>query len=217
MNTKLPEHLLAVLEKTDLDVPAVLLLRHAHREQIVSSGDVGFKIDFTPFGYKQSYGLGERIGQRLQWAHYSPLLRARHTVEQAISGAEVDEVLSSEDNLLGDPGPFVVDCKKGQELFADFGTEHIVKKLSLGANYAGIRSAQEGAKIIKDHVKELLIKQSGLGLMISHDAIIIPIIAAWTGEDFQNKWLDPLDGALILIDSRGKLMVHRNMQSWEIE
>lgn len=215
MNYILPKHLLSVIESLSSDVSAALLLRHAERKKIID-GDDGTEVDLTPLGYAQSFAFGKRLKQRLRWAQYSPLLRAKRTVEQFIAGAEAIELVPKENNLLGCPGPFVVDCKVGQHLFTTLGTECLVKKLAVGERFDGIRTAKEGAQIFLDHLKDLLKSQKGLGIMISHDAILIPLLAAWTGECFQNKWLDSLDGALIVANYQGQLLIHRNNKVMEL-
>ena len=125
-------------------------------------------------------------------------------------GALLTELPSSKNSLLGNPGPFVVDRKAGQHLFTTLGTECLVKKLAAGERFDGIRTSQEGASLFGEHLRTLLDSKKGLGVMISHDAILIPLIAAWTGECFQNKWLEPLDGALIIVNQQLSLSIHRN-------
>jgi hypothetical protein len=215
MNYTLPEHLLSVIKSLPSNVTAALLLRHAERLKIID-GDDGTEVDLTPLGYAQSLAFGKRLKQRLEWAHYSPLLRAKRTVEQFIAGAEVTDLIPNADNLLGCPGPFVVDCNAGQHLFATLGTECLVKKLASGEYFNGIRTAKEGAQIFLDHLKNLLKSQKGLGIMISHDAILIPLLAAWSGECFKDKWLDSLDGALIVANHQGQLLIYRNNKVMEL-
>lgn len=208
MTFKLPDHILKTVTSIESDSNAILLLRHAERGYI-APGDDGVETDLTPFGYEQSFAFGEQLGKRLKWAHYSPLLRARRTAELFMKGAKATEPLLSANNLLGDPGPFVFDCKLAGQLFASLGTECLVKKHAKGESLEGIRSAKEGAKLFSEHIKELLETQKGLGIMVSHDAIIIPLIAAWTGESFENRWLNPLDGALFVAD-KDNVLIYRN-------
>jgi len=215
MTFNLPEHLLTEIDSLPSDLPAVLLLRHAERQPI-APGDDGIETDLTPFGYAQAVAFGQRLRGRLTWAHYSPLLRAQRTVEQFMVGALLAELPSSKNNLLGNPGPFVVDRKAGQHLFATLGTECLVKKLAAGESFNGIRSSQEGAKLFVEHLRKLLDSKIGLGVMISHDAILIPLLAAWTGECFQNKWLAPLDGAVIVVNQQLSLSIHRNNKITEL-
>jgi broad specificity phosphatase PhoE len=205
----LPEHLLTAVNSLPPKGSAVLLLRHAEREAIVS-GDDGIGVDLTPLGYARSFALGKHLGKRLLWAYSSPVLRAMNTLEQIIKGAGVTDLPLREDNLLGNPGPFVFDSNKGKQLFVTLGTECLVKKFVTGDHFEGIRSVQAGTQIFTNHLKTLLHSEEGLGIMVSHDAILIPLLAAWTGECFLDKWLDPLDGALIVADYQNKLFIHRN-------
>ncbi|EKE00538.1 MAG: phosphoglycerate mutase [uncultured bacterium] len=215
MALNLPEHLLTVVNSLTPDTSAVLLLRHAERKAI-TPGDDGVETDLTPFGYAQSFALGQRLKGRLKWAHYSPLLRAQKTAEQFMLGAETTGLPLSESNLLGSPGPFVIDRKAGQRLFATLGTECLVRKLAAGECFEGIRSAQEGAQLFVEHLSKLLSSQKGLGVMISHDAILIPLLAVWMNECFQNKWLEPLDGALFIANNSTQLSIYRNGEATEL-
>lgn len=52
--------------------------------------------------------------------------------------------------------------------------------------------------------------------MITHDAILIPLIATWVGESFEHKWLDPLDGILITFENKNGMLSYRNNQTMRI-
>lgn len=41
---------------------------------------------------------------------------------------------------------------------------------------------------------------------VSHDAIVMPVIAALTGERFVGTWLEPLDGMAFALGRGGELV-----------
>lgn len=202
------EYLLSQLANINEEAPHILLLRHAERYP-VADGDDGGDVDITPHGVEVATQLGQQLKQRLQWANSSPLFRCHRTINVCQEAANV-KLSIEDDHLLGNPGPFVVDRVKGGKFFAELGTEEIVRQFVGGRNFDGMKTAVEGTQLFSDHIKSLLKERQGLGLMISHDAIIIPMLAIWCQEDFSNKWLDPLDGVLITLDDKDNLKFYRN-------
>lgn len=214
MISYIPEHLLKALAVIPDDLPSILLLRHAERKPIID-GDSGINVGLTLTGYKQALVLGKKLGARLKWAQSSPLLRARRTIDAIIRGSGISTELRVENNaLLGEPGPFVIDTVKGALWFAEIGTKNLIRELIAGRDFDGIRNIKQGVGIFMDHLKAILMSKVGLGLMISHDAILIPILALLFKESFDNKWLQPLDGMLIVANSN-KLSFCRNYNTTE--
>ncbi len=60
-----------------------------------------------------------------------------------------------------------------------------------------LRSVDDGARLVLECVRELCSARGGIGVFISHDAIVMPVIAWATGERFDGSWLEPLDGIVI--------------------
>jgi hypothetical protein len=194
MNYQLPGYLIKLITSLPKHYSKALLLRHGERG-VISPGNDGNEVDLTNFGYKQSLALGKSLNTVLSWAKHSPLLRAKRTVELIIQGTE-NTIPSAPSVMLGEPGPFVIDRTHCAKLFSSMSTECLVRQLAAGASFSGMKTAKEGARSFINYAEKLLIND-GLGVLISHDAIIIPMISAWTGESFANQWLNPLDGVLI--------------------
>ena len=70
----------------------------------------------------------------------------------------------------------------------------------------GGRAQASGASVTDiDAVRELCSARGGIGLLISHDTIVMPVIAWATGERFKGSWLDPLDG-IVIAEQGGSLL-----------
>jgi len=169
--------------------PRVLLLRHADREAI-APGDSGEHTPLTALGEDRASVLRRELGAGPDWALSSPLLRCTRTAE--LLGARPEPSA-----LLGAPGPFVVDRKRGGQVFKEHGTPAVVRGQIAGETWGCMRALESGTRALLDELREQLRARTGTGVAISHDAIIMPVIAHVTGERFTDDWLAPLDGAVL--------------------
>lgn len=167
----------------------VLLLRHADRPPM-PPGATGDELGLTLAGEARARRLDERLGEGPRWALTSPLERCRRTASCAGFAAEPSE-------LLGAPGPFVIDGARGGVVFRAHGTEAVVRAQLRGETWGCMRGLAEGARLVLDELLGRLASQEGTGLAVSHDAIVMPIIAWVTGESFEDDWLAPIDGAVL--------------------
>jgi broad specificity phosphatase PhoE len=185
----LPHGLEASLARSEASPRRVLLVRHSDRPASVPGvSDTDFGL--TEVGEARARLLGRRLGDGPRWALSSPLRRCRRT-------AELAGLVAEDSTLLGAPGPFVVDCRKGQEVFEAHGTPAVVRAQIRGETWECMRALAEGAAAV---IRELLARldaRPGTGIAVSHDACVMPIIAWITGETFADRWLDPLDGAIL--------------------
>jgi hypothetical protein len=116
-----------------------------------------------------------------------------------LQGAERNgSVLQS--NILGEPGPFVVDRKLAGEAFKELSTYGVVENQIAGVEITGISPLAEGCERLKNFiVSEMNMNPSGnLLVFITHDAIVAPFIYQYTGEKFDKEhWIAFSDGAII--------------------
>lgn len=172
--------------------PRVLLLRHADRHPMpAGSGD---DLDLTADGEARARLLGRRLGDGPRWALTSPLLRCRRTAALADFAADASP-------LLGAPGPFVVDRVRGGHVFEIHGTDTVVRAHMRGETWSCMRPPAEGARLVLAELRRHLAERPGTGLAVSHDAIVMPIVACLTGETFTDDWLAPLDGLVLTGDA----------------
>lgn len=188
----LPHGLEASLACSEGAARRVLLVRHSDRPASVPGiSDTDFGL--TEVGEARARRLGRRLGDALRWTLSSPLRRCRRT-------AELVGLVAEDSTLLGAPGPFVVDCLMGQDVFERHGTPAVVRAQIRGETWGCMRALDEGAANVVRDLLGRLDARPGTGLAVSHDAIVMPIIAWITGETFADRWLDPLDGAILTPD-----------------
>ncbi|HEY3357453.1 MAG TPA: hypothetical protein VGQ83_29655 [Polyangia bacterium] len=195
----IPAGLQASLAALPAGATAALLLRHSDRAA-VADGDPGGEVPLTPVGEARAHTLSVLLRARggVGWVDSSPHLRCAETGRR-LAG----EVRACA--LLGSPGPFVVDREEGARIFGTVGTERVVRLQMAGHQWPFMRLTGEGARLLVDHARTRLADRPGLGALISHDAIIMPFVSVITGDRFAERWLDPLDGVILMLAHGGHL------------
>lgn len=169
--------------------PGALLVRHADRFPI-PQGKSGAAVLLTEHGEARAVDLSRRLGAPPSWALSSPLARCMDT-------ARLMGVTPEPSSTFGAPGPFVVDPDLGRELFHGNDTAFVVRSQIGGETWGCMRPLAVGAGLIHALLTESVAKRGGLGLAVSHDAIVMPYIAWATGHSFAEDWLEPLDGVVV--------------------
>ena len=167
-----------------------LLLRHSDRE-IISVGEVGPDARLTDRGERRALALAKALQSPIGWALSSPLHRCVRTATL------ISQTSPEISKLLGAPGAFVVDEDLGGQVFAENGAEMVVRTHISGRTWGCLRSVEEGARLLLGEIGERTMASTALGLAVSHDAIVMPVISWLTGHRFASDWLDPLDGVMI--------------------
>lgn len=187
----IPQGLQASMDAAACDRPLVLLLRHSDRTEI-PDGEAGDDVGLLGVGKERCEALARALkGQGgVAWAEASPLVRCMTTARLLARAVEAS-------SLLGAPGPFVVDHAEGGRVFGSRGTEHVVRTQIAGQPWPFMRPLDDGARLLLRHVRVCLGEHTGIGAMISHDAIVMPIVSWTTGDRFEGSWLSPLDGLVI--------------------
>jgi broad specificity phosphatase PhoE len=197
--SKLPSHILDTVDNICLKGSFSLIIRHGEREQIVS-GDSGKLVDLTKTGKKISRIFGERcVFEKINNIYSSPLLRCKRTSECIAHGANQNDMIINEDHLLGDPGCYVIDEVKGGQIFRDWGNKKTVITFIEKGELPGFRTIDVGSTLLlRNILNKFPYEKNKCNIFISHDAIVLPFIAYFTGYGFtENKWLTYLDGAVI--------------------
>lgn len=208
---KLPSGLERTLKLWPTSRPIALLIRHAEREEI-PAGKFGRNCPITENGVLSSRELGERfLRGRLDSIHVSPLPRCQQTAEAIIEGTDYqpgEGMVIEHSNLLGEPGPFVVDGKEAGKHFLQQGTKNVLAQMLEGKKLPGIRNLAEGSELLLNHILDNTLGNDGCHLFVSHDAIIIPFIHELMEGGYRlSKWLAPLDGCMLYIDNDGVHMI----------
>lgn len=204
----LPQGLSQTLDVLTRSSPAALFIRHAERADIDPT-DPYADVDLTDRGQEQAKLLARLLPFRPSWVAVSPFLRCIKTA--GFLGAAT---LAS-DERLGRPGPWVMDEAAGARLFAELGAEGVVRAQIAGAHWPVVRPAREGTRLLLAAAVDRLTAGLGHGVCVSHDAVLMPAIAALTGERFEGAWLSPLDGFAIQYES-GNLRCIWQGRSYEV-
>jgi len=195
----IPPGLQASLDAVPSDASAALLLRHSDRWDI-ADGESGHEVTLTPIGRDRARLLADRMAHLggVVWVDSSPYLRCLETGELLS-----DDVRSC--TLLGSPGPFVVDREEGGRVWRIEGNERMVRRQMAGHQWPFMRPTHEGVGLLIDHVRARHAERQGIGALISHDAIVMPIISLFTDDRFEDRWLSPLDGLILVMEPLGEL------------
>lgn len=197
--------LLETLTALDPGRPFALFLRHAERAPIPPDAPFA-DVDLIEAGAAQARALGQHLLGRLSWAAVSPWQRCRRTATL------MTDAPAKDDTRLGAPGPWVLDEHQAARLFSELGTEGVVRAQIAGQRWPFLRSAAEGTHLLLRAARDRLEAGRGSGICISHDAVLIPAIAALTGERFENTWLVPLDGFAVQPGERGLVLLWRGQR-----
>ncbi len=213
--TLLPEGLVRTLNALDPSAPFTLFLRHAERAPLPPEEPYA-DVDLTPAGHEAALELGHRLRTRISWAAISPFLRCRRTAEALAERPGTSSV--EVDTRLGSPGPWVMDRTEGARLFAELGTEGVVRAQLSGRRWPFVRAAGEGTRLLLSAALDRLDARRGSGVCITHDSVLMPAIAPLSGEQFTGTWLAPLDGFAIQRLGGGLRCIwrgeHRAVEPW---
>jgi hypothetical protein len=171
------------------DLPGAILVRHSDRHPI-PRGRSGAEVLLTKQGEARALELARRLKAPPAWALSSPLARCMDT-------ARLMGVLPEPSSTFGAPGPFVLDPDLGRDLFHGNDTAFVVRGQIGGETWGCMRPLAAGARMIHSLLTERVASRGGLGLAVSHDAIVMPYIAWATGHTFAEDWLEPLDGVVV--------------------
>ena len=157
-------------------LPVVVLMRHAARPPI-PEGEVGGELSITPEGEAKALALGQRFRQVLVSVRSSPVRRCVETARAIVRGAERDIDLVS-DPMLGAPGAFIADPELAWENWLRVGHDGVLDHLASGAApLPGFAEPIAASRALIDHLLGVA-AGPGLHLAITHDALMIPLLAA---------------------------------------
>jgi broad specificity phosphatase PhoE len=188
-----------LLRKT-LELPpkgasSIVLLRHSIRYQI-PKGEFGNEIPLTSEGIQLAQELGSWIPKNIGTIFSSRVDRCIQTAENIIKGAKINKKIYPE-NLLGTPGPFIIDAELVGKLFLELGNIELFQRLFSGEVLAGTQSIQKGVSQLFDHFEQNL-KSRYCNYYITHDNIILGVVNYLLGKKgfITNDWPWILEGAV---------------------
>ena len=193
---------LALLDRVPAGLPVALVLRHAEREEI-TSGAFGNDVSLTRRGRNSARRLGMGLSSRtLGVVKSSPLPRCMQTADAIIAAAGW-KTSAVPAQLLGDPGPFVVEPELAGRLFLDIGIEAIVRRqLADDQPPRGMRSTSSGAKLLLQELAAILNGPANASVFVTHDAVLAVLAGYLYGLPVDGfHWPGYLDALVMWPDS----------------
>jgi len=177
----------------------LIIIRHA--EKIVIPNDENqASILLTKKGIEDSKLFGKKIKKffkNVSLVKSSPIKRCILTADSIIRSFSNSIQIKTSKNL-GDPGIFVIDSKKASNNFLNYGVKGVIEKQLNEIPLPGMRDLKSGIKLLLEEIFQDLYKINGIGIYITHDAILIPLIQFLTKKfQFSENLIDFLNGILI--------------------
>jgi broad specificity phosphatase PhoE len=190
-------------------IPLALLLRHAERPALPTDAP-GNDVALTLAGHEAARRLGQALGDKLLGLYTSPVLRCHETAEALRSGAgaRCDVV---HDQMLGDPGVFVVDPQQAWSSWVGLGAGAIARSLMTGeAVPPGFAEPGHAARRLAEHLSKHLPAIPGVHVFVTHDTVLGPFIAQGLGRVLDGAaWPSFLHGALLWKDGTDLVLAYR--------
>ncbi len=168
---QIPPSVLQHLAEIPSDRPVAVLMRHSVRPYL-APGDAGYSLPITELGVHLACELGTRLSGQIRSIHTSPLLRCRQTAEALCAGASA-ELTIHPDRLLGDPGVFVVDNRRGGQEWCGRGHEAVMAHL-VGHDepLPGLSRPEPAARFLVHHMLATAGTTSGYHVFVTHDSLV---------------------------------------------
>jgi broad specificity phosphatase PhoE len=207
---EIPASLLSNLDRTPVDLPVALLLRHSVRDEL-PPGEAGNEVPITDAGKDIAIKLGQKLGARLRSLHSSPLPRCTQTAEALRLGSGVDTCIS-ESRLLGDPGVYVLDGKVAWSNWETLGHEEVMRHLVAGKDaLPGMAQPDDAARLLLQSMLLLADGEPGVHVFVTHDVLVTATVARLQGVRHEPAdWPLFLEGALFWRSELGVHVVYRD-------
>lgn len=212
-------NLIKIFEKINLEDKYIIFMRHAEKLQSRNI-HAGAALGLTEEGINQTHILAEYFKQRMKKnkkIKTSPIKRCVQTAEILSACFDRDNSTIELSNILGGPGAYVNDDKRALSVFTKYNVYEVLEKQLKNDYLPGMRSLDEGTKLLLDTIKSDLMTNIYSTICISHDVILMAFIRSLLkNRQFDREcWINYLEGFCIQ-ESLGKLFLHFDDASYEI-
>jgi len=210
MKWQIPPSVLRQLELVPQDKPVAVLLRHSVRNRI-PAGEVGNDVPITDDGERLATKLGEMVGSRLRSLRTSPVLRCVQTAQSLNDGARTNYNICH-DELLGEPGVYVIDVKLAWSNWERLGHEGVMEHLATSSEVLpGMALPDVAARRLVQHMLEAMGERPGLHVFVTHDLLIVATVARLLARPLpKDEWPWFLEGAFFWRTAEGIRVEYRN-------
>ncbi|NKC13741.1 MAG: histidine phosphatase family protein [Gammaproteobacteria bacterium] len=175
----------------------VVLLRHAQRPPL-PEGETGNALPLTERGREQAFAFGRDLAGPVCTLRSSPLSRCVQTAEALRSGAGID-VAIKKDEVLGDPGVYVLDAELARGNWRRLGRHGVLAHLVARSDpLPGMADPEFATRRLIEHMLTVANGRAGWHFFISHDALVAPLAARVLGRALPpEQYPDFLDGVTL--------------------
>ncbi|MCP4701148.1 MAG: histidine phosphatase family protein [Gammaproteobacteria bacterium] len=196
---RIPLSTLYWLDKIPKEKPVAVLLRHSVREPLPADNS-GYAVPINETGAQLAHQLGVILGRRLQSLHASPVPRCMQTAE-ALRNGSAAKLPVIRDNLLGDPGVFVLDDQQAWQNWLKFGHDCMMAFLvNADSSLPGMADPKEAARFLIQHILDAA-NTPGIHIFVTHDSVLAGTALQQFGQTLertQYPWY--LEGAFFWIE-----------------
>jgi hypothetical protein len=177
----------------------IMMIRHSEKNVHSKVGD-DRNLPLSENGIIKAQKFGRnlsKLGIEVGLIKSSPFKRCVETAEEIIKGGKLElKIINS--NILGDPGPFVIDDHLAMQSFLNYSVEEVVNRQIKGEDLPGMRNVKLGVDLVFQDILEDFNKNRGLCLYLTHDAILAAYVGCLTNIFFSKEnWFDYLNGVFL--------------------
>ncbi|MCL4221927.1 MAG: histidine phosphatase family protein [Phycisphaerales bacterium] len=180
----------------------VVFVRHGERESVPSHEFPRHDAPLTEDGRRAAESLGALLGDRLGAVRSSPVPRCVDTALALIAGARRVGA-PTHDQLLGDPGAFVVDGERAMAELVRRGFHPAARQLGNGAQLPGFADPDRATQQLLALAHSLLAAEpSRVHVLVTHDLILSTMVARVRGVALEEReWSGYLHGLAVWRDN----------------
>jgi len=204
---------LDILNKLNAQNNYIVILRHAEKKELKQSGN-DIQLEITADGILEAKALGLSISNKLgsfSRIKSSPLIRCMQTASALLIGNKSSLSVTTS-TTLGDPGAFVLDGDTAGENFKEGVCKAVEKQYhahTAGLTLPGMRSLEEGAKLLLSEISQDFDENAGVVAYVTHDAILAAFVGYLIEKQFsKNDWINYLQGIAIYRDQKNSYFLY---------
>lgn len=213
MRETLPSSTIELLSNLPSDSPVTLLLRHSIRTPLAAD-DVGYELPITEAGQRIAIEFGATLGSKLKSLHSSPLARCKQTAEAIKTGSSTNTPIKLS-NMLGDPGPYVIDGEAAWSSFKKLGNKGVIHYLSNNDEpLPGMAAPAQATATLIEYCFEISEGAPGVHVLVTHDSILATALSRIFSINGSSDELCPLfmEAVFFYHHSNGRRAAYRSFK-----
>lgn len=176
----------------------VVFVRHGEREPVASHEFPRHDAPLTESGRRAAELMGALLQDRLGAVRSSPVPRCVDTALAVIAGARRASA-PAHDQLLGDPGAYVVDADRAMAELVSRGFHPAARQLGNGEHLPGFADPDRATQQLLALARSLLVTEpSRVHVLVTHDLVLSTMAARVRGVALEEReWPGYLHGLAV--------------------